>query len=80
MDQRREWMPQLYRRALSTDESITDQIIQNWPRIWAISPLLKDLGQTTTAERLFSRALAIYEKHYGPDSPQAIEMRRNLKH
>ena len=70
----------LYRRALAIDESIygTDHA-EVAADLGNLGLLLRELGQSAAAELLLQRALAIYEKHIGPASPQAVQMREHLK-
>jgi tetratricopeptide (TPR) repeat protein len=70
----------LYRRALAIDESIYGA---DHPEVAGdlgnLGLLLRELGQSAAAEPLLRRALVIYEKSFGPASPQAVQMREQLK-
>jgi tetratricopeptide (TPR) repeat protein len=69
----------LYRRALRADEAIYGS---DDPEVAGdlrnLGMLLKEMRQTAEAEAMLRRALAIYEKHPGPASPQANDVRKLL--
>ena len=53
--------------------------IRKWlttSRIWAW--LQKERGESAAANASLRRALAIYEKAFGQNSPQALKLRENL--
>jgi hypothetical protein len=69
----------LYRRALSIDESLygpddpelaTDLV--------NLGLLLKDIGEKAAASASLNRALAIYEKAFGTNSPQVRQLRETI--
>ena len=69
----------LYRRALAIDDSIygpddpelaTDLV--------NLGQLLKEMGQSEASDTSLNRALAIYERAFGANSPQARQLRQTI--
>ena len=43
-----------------------------------LGTVLKQAGKTAAGDVALRRALAIYERAFGPDSPQAVQVRKFL--
>ncbi len=70
----------LLRQAIAIDEAIYgDQDPEVAVDLVNLGELLKRHEQNTAARAAFDRALSIYEKRFGPESPQARDVRESLR-